>query len=650
MTHLINRYIKSRTIGIDNIVILISAYFLSLFLLTVFSVETGYYSLILIKVLFSVFIFLLIATISVIVRNRIRITISKHDYLALFLIVLFCLLTLYYFHEPFAGGRDDGVYANLGTYISKNFSYKIKDDIVRTYPGFLMVRNTLTSEFYLGYPAWIAVFINLFGIKNISFVNIPLIFIGVVALYFFSKEISTPKSAIIAITLLMTSYPFNWFTRKTFSENLLFMLFWLGALCLIKVYKNKNGIYFYIILVSIGTSLVTRVEGLFYLGALIIVLVLFNIKGYFRTIYLYIFLLLIIIPSIYYYIVIDPRYFTMIISKISGLLKILGINSTQSTLNQTSDIPAETSIIENKQTYFALYLLNQYNFYIFILSIPLALIHDFFRDNKKKAYTIVFTLLLLLPNFIFLIKPNINYDQPWFLRRYMPVILPFGIVMFSKLGSSIFKRTFFLILTCAVLIINMLNSSPILVFSEFHGAYKSTLNNLSQIITGRDLLIVDYGSTGHYKLAEPLYFQSGFNSVAALPFSLDQLFDKPGTQKIELYSSDSFQLQPQMLCKYNDVYILTSESGKVNFLSEIDASNLSRIKQFSITYKELIKTCELFRLTQNKTFEEMANINFDSALTFCKDIPDQIVTNSQLLSLYKVNETFVNLIKNKHCI
>jgi hypothetical protein len=640
--------LKKNKLSFEDIFIIISSFIISIFLISIFLTifNLFYFVKYIVLILIS---FFFITSIYLITLNKIKFNISRKDIYAVVVVAVFCAFSVLLFHEGFTGGRDDGVYANSALYLSKFNTFYIHEQNVSSYPGFIVTSKGIITQFYLGYPSWLAMLFSLFGPNILNYVNFPLLAIGLMSIYYICKKLVNWKIGILSVVLISTSYPFLWFTRSTFSENLSFMLTWFGILCLLKSFENHNKKYILLSLISINILLTVRVESI----PLVILLNCFLIWGYFKykmksSLFLLLTILgICLIPVIYYYTYLDPRYIGIFSSKLSSILSMFTGNHQSTALSDTI-VNTDRNIIEYQQPYFVFYLLQHYNIYFFILMIPLALIKTFFNKNKIIASSFLVIILLLSVNFFFLVKPSINFDQPWFLRRYMPVILPLGIMCFCIVISSLNKKAQMLIISI-IISFNIFIASPILTLKQNYNVLAEANDNLVPLMSPKDLLLVDYDSTGRYKLAEPLFFRYNINTVAANADTVNAMLGFKSNATVGLYDSTSFKIPSQYVCSFDNIYILTSSYEPNLFTRLIDKNKITDIKNLHYEYPVLLNTCELFRITKKATPEQMANVNIREAKAFCSQIPNEINAQSIDLKLKKLDSSIVQQIKSESC-
>jgi hypothetical protein len=195
--------------------------------------------------------------------------------------------------------------------------------------------------------------------------------------------------------------------------------------------------------------------------------------------------------------------------------------------------------------------------------------------DKPIRKTVFLIFLLILPQFIFLIKPSIAEYLPWYMRRFWPVFIPFTLLLFSLFLTNakfVFEkhRKYLLSLTTIVfLIIYLLQSGPILFFSEGKGLYSFEQRVASEF--DNDSLVIFWDRYHYENYGPPLYFLYGINVV----------FDRSPAFTPELYA--------MYLKDYDKVYIASSRGpggslahpyfndSDVEYIKSVEADNLTSI-------------------------------------------------------------------------
>lgn len=630
------------TMTITKTVIGLSTILLLNIWFTVMLLEFNLYSTLTVLLVYFASIIVVAIFVLLMITHNSQFDFTRNDLVAIGIVTLFCIFNIIYFHEAFRGGRDDGVYANTALSIANNNSLYIHNDLAISYPGFNKTPKGITMQFYPGYSVWIATIFKILGYQSIYLVNFPFLFFGLLLLYSLCKYLLNELFGIVAVILLSTTFPFLWFTREIFTENIFFFITGYLTLNIYFWFKTKDIKYFLLSALGIFVLSTVRVESL----PLIVMLFLICSKTLSKNIASFsvhwklltiLGISMLTIPTAYYYLAIDPRYSGEILHTISGLtnhLNLLHHNSTQITASKGN---VGNNIIQNYQYLFTYILLQNYNLYFFISFIPLALIKE--AVNKHKSKPILFLFLFLIPNFYYLFNPSINLDQPWFLRRFMSVIIPFSIICFCYCIYET-KKQYQILIVALLITINITLSSNILFLKEFSGVVNTLSTNIAPLFKPTDLVLVDYSNTGHYKIAEPLYFINHIHTAAVQESTLYNLLGKNITDTNNLYSGLSFTLSKKSICNFNSIYLITSVED--NQLKDIVKEKSIPVKTSRLTYNELEKTCELFRLSDNTTAESMAHVDLYQAKNYCSTIPKNVFSNNINLQVLKLDSSVVS--------
>src|SRR5260221_8045262 len=150
--------VKHYVLSIENIFFSTASIIVGIFLISVLLAEAHLFHLQNILLWYSIFGIACIVSVILYFQEKFTVSFSrdKHDVIAVILVISICAFNVFYFHESFAGGRDDGVYANTALYLVRHNSLYITQRIVATYPGFMETSHGVISQFYVGYPIWIA--------------------------------------------------------------------------------------------------------------------------------------------------------------------------------------------------------------------------------------------------------------------------------------------------------------------------------------------------------------------------------------------------------------------------------------------------------------------------------------------------------------
>jgi len=544
---------------------------------------------------------------------------ARSEVLALAFVLIFAVLTSVYFHDTFSGGRDDGLYTNHAVYLSQNHSLSV--DGYSNLPGLFSVDDSYTSIRYPGYVAWVALNCIIFGTAGVYVSNFLLIIIGLMSLYFIGKKIKNGKVGIITVIMLATAFPFIWFTRRTFSEILLFALIWFAILCFIEAHDRKQSRFWIPMFFACGLSLATRSEALpiIILLFVIFVFLVFREKEKLISKWGIVIFLITLVPFIYWSAAthVGQFWFNDTISQYKSIF----ISSSSS----VSVTPVEgVSTLRSHQAQFVFQMLSEYSLYWFILLIPLAFIGSFIKKDKKVFKYLFITLLIILPTFVYLIRPYITIDQPWFLRRYVFTILPFAFLCSSIFLFEVIKRKVTLsLVVIMIIILNLVVASPILAFSDNKGMLKN-MENLCGDLSAQDLILVDRYTLKNYMMADPMFFVYGKHALW-----LD------GDNSSVAYDEGYYQIRSAVnFSQFEHIYIITNPS-RSQYYSVIKNGKASMIYNQSVTYQYLEKTVDVIHIPGSPP--DQNDIAYNTIVPMIER-PSDIETDTTYVQVYEVYE------------
>jgi len=270
-------------------------------------------------------------------------------------------------------------------------------------------------------------FYNLFDFKGIEFANSFLLFFSVLIIYFLIKKVKNWKTGFFWLFFFLFNFYTIYFSRATYVENLQLLFVWFYVYLFVKGFLKKDFQYIAGAFIPLSLLITIRIEAFFYIIVYFFLVFCFlfrrqleiNIKKSIKYLIPFLFGLLIIINIFIF----DPSIFTTIIDTI----KIAG-PSAQLALGLPTDIPY------NQQIFIWITL-----FYMFTPAFLLALflgILNFFKENKKTKKLLLLIVILILPQFMFLIRPGIAFYLPWAMRRQWAVFIPFVFLLFVLFLSN----------------------------------------------------------------------------------------------------------------------------------------------------------------------------------------------------------------------
>lgn len=438
--------------------------------------------------------------------------------------------SLMYFAEPtIFSGRDQGSISEAAFELSRNggltFSNGASDVLVAAYgpgqalnfPGFFYEENgSLTTQFPLGYTSWLGAFTALFGIDGFRVANGILLALSLLSLYFLVRIFAGARYGAIAFALSAASFVPLWFAKFTLTENYALFLFLFTALNTVLFLRENRASFFLGAFLASLLLAVTRIEGLWTL-AVVLVLLFASKSGrdfakaqplIFRTI---------------------PLLFagTVLAINFAASIPFHTVIAKAFLKNFSSVTVADTASLGDSAGIFLA---------LWHLFLPYGLLFLFLSGfagivwlAATKRWEALIPALLALPMFIYFVDPNITHDHPWMLRRFLPVLWP--TLLFSSVVATAFllsekgakvaefpkagiKRGLVLAFFSVLLLLELPATVRTFAFAENRGLLGSTAE-LANLIGERDLLLIDRLATGdQYAIpAGPLRFLHGKQAV-----------------------------------------------------------------------------------------------------------------------------------------
>lgn len=484
------------------------------------------------------------------------------DFKIAFLIALAFASLVGYFSEPtIFSGRDQGSIAEAAFRLAQNrqlaFATPASESFFKVYgegtalnfPGFAYTKDgSLITQFPLGYIAWLAGFISLFGLYGTTVGNAILLFLFLFTLYNLLKIFVHQYYAFFGLALATLSFLPMWFAKFTLSENLSVFLFTFLAWNLILFLREGKSIYYTSALLTAGLFAFTRVEGFaFLIISLIILFCSKDARHLWKTrpwqsiilpggIFVFIFLRDFFI---------NLPYYKMITKALLKFLNQLGAGDI------TGDLTNTGSSFSLGATFFLYGLLILFALGFFGLLVFI----------KEKRYLPLLPAILALPTFIYFFDPNISLDHPWMLRRYLFSLFP--ALLFSAVVGLVLlfarEKNFPIVkpqgkhLLCVsliflgLIILQYPTWSAGIFFAENRTLLKQ-IENFSGGFSDKDLILIDRNTTGDgfTMLTGPAQFLYGKNAV---------------------YFFNPYDLASLDLAPFERVYLLVPEGDQARYVS-----------------------------------------------------------------------------------
>lgn len=452
----------------------------------------------------------------------------SHEFLIVTLAALAIATTMACVTTPtLFSGRDQGSYSAAAIHLVQHqklaFSTSASDAFFTlhgpgkalNFPGFdYTTDGSLTTQFPLGYIAWLASLFALFGLAGLTIANALTLALFLIAFYLLIRLFASRFYAIWGMIIATTSLPVVWFFKSTLSENLALTLFTLLALNLILALKEKSTFFATLSLALAGFFVFTRIEGIAFL---VITLVILAFSASHRALWKSKPVAYIILPTALFLLLFVRSLF--IDFPFYKTIAKAGLHKWQSLFESclAADCLADRST--SLWSIFWPYGLIP----IFLIgSISLVIL---FRSRHRLA---LIPFFLALPTFFYLFSPSISLDHPWMLRRFIFSLYPtmlfsaiMGIAVIQGFLTSryakhfLFKRHYYAsILLIAFLISQLPFAMRYVTFSENKGLLEQT-KTLAEHFSSTDLVLVDRLATGDAwaMLPEPLSLFGITNAV-----------------------------------------------------------------------------------------------------------------------------------------
>lgn len=636
-----------------------------------------------------------IAFLAWIFLKKTKINFERTDLIVFGAIIIFSLI-ISFFHHGIPSGRDDASYMSAAIMLTKTSSLSFNDQLTHAYSGFRNLEgNVFTSQFLPGYIVYLAVYFLFGGINAMLWANCLLLILFLSLIYCLVKDLANKKTALFSLLLLGTFYTTFWFPKRLNSENLFMVFFWLGILLFVEGLKNKKIASLFFSLYSLLFCIFIRAEALLYFliaiavllvilaskklrtsyfgekielgwnsivcaGITVISLIFFGeyLQKYNGLAYFYkqfydpwklfskVFLVLILVLAlcliIYYFL----RKYAFDFSKkmIDYLMNnsqriIFGIIVLGACLYEIA------LFLKGSNLAWSFYQI-QFNFkalgfYLILFYLAIILIGLYKKVFKKEELLLV---LLCLPSLLFLFRSQIAIDQPWFMRRFYPIFLPFIFILvsfvwfrFSNINSNLngFVKKAIIILIAG----NFLISLPIIFYRENYGM-DNELNKFSQNFKANDLVVMNPGWSWQ-KWAYALHYLYNVNVVPRRElFSKKEFLVEANKFENDLDNDDviiklktfldekSFETLRNLVKNYNNVYFINAKDDLIVYPYKND--NLELIKSFNFDYKSLSSDSLLIKYLKDKDIPNKKVVE-----RIYNTPPVMPVENILVLNLYK---------------
>ncbi|WP_458012098.1 hypothetical protein [Candidatus Solincola sp.] len=480
--------------------------------------------------------------------------------LVLIFIVIISALNFFFFHDTLFGTRDEGLYANDAIYLSRHGELP--------FPRF----KDFDTRLFLN-TVWNAEMYGLAGYTGLRLCNILPFTLALICIFLLARDLSGETWAgLFAIALISLSYPFLWYARRTANEVFFFSLFWIFVYYFYRCLRTKGSFKteFTIFLLIAPLVAFVRPEGLVVLavGALGALYLYFRFGRRNNSYPLILFILLFMVMALSLwggYEIMNTKY------NLGGFIK-----KTISNFQDASEptLISENAIFVHKPAYTTMAMIKFGVMPGLVLIFPFILLLFLDRENSSFA---VFLTLLILPFAYYYFEPNIYFDFPWFLRRFLTVIIPLSYVAFCVVIFKL-KKSQAMILAVTYLALTIYISVPVIFHQDYKGMV-TKLNDIASAIPSEEKVLVDRYALGDFGVDLPLSLVYDRDALQVTPWNPIS-YDKIGFEG-RLYFLTNFD---NFKNKYGE--------GKTLFDETVNIDRMEIVKEIDITTTFLQPTCE----------------------------------------------------------
>jgi len=439
---------------------------------------------------------LLIYSVIIAIKFRVKFSLLRFpkprlDKQSLFLVFLVILTVSLFFHpfECITLHRDAGILVNTGVSIAKNGTFVHHDSIIENMPASvrpvfyeiygttnevyglqfplhsLYITNAeigeVTPGFFPLYPVWVATFYSLFGLKGALYATPFFALLGVLSVYLLGKTLFDWRVGLISSFLLSTNFIQLFFARFPSSDILFQFLVTSGFFVFILFYKTNSDLLGVVSAFCFGSAFLTKLDSFLLFVPLLICGICFlfisgkklKVKAFFIP------LAFVSSACLIYVFKFAPAYVFPILSGV-----------------KQEEIIGEVGFIDKNN------LIANINRLVAYLSKPglvLALLGFMFAvfKNKKKVPLYLFLGTGLIYT-IFFIRNIHNFPiEPWCMRRYVGVVIPFLIICMGYMviflggfwSGSFSGKCVLVLLVCSLILFNVVTIGPLVPYVGFRG-------------------------------------------------------------------------------------------------------------------------------------------------------------------------------------
>lgn len=470
------------------------------------------------------FVFVCVGTIALLWKFRP----SREYALVGWLVFAFVFLLSFPSAPSVFSGRDQGSYAGAAIRLAEDhtllsYTPPVALEFFRRYgegkalnvPGFYYTQTgALTTQFPLGYIAWLAAFDRLFGIAGLSLANAATLFLSLVTFFLLLRRFLALPFALGGVAVLAFSFPILWIFNNTLSENLALTLFLLSVFHFTSFLNAPNRFSWWLTISSALFLFLTRIEGIIVIGMIgIVTLFHANVRTYLREhlfsslISAFVFAGVGIGMSVF----VSLPFYRSVAKAILSSSPLEGVSGS-------SGIPILSPFLHMMEIFWT---------YGMISAFAMAILGGVVIIMKQNILFLT-PLFLTLPLLLYLVHPFISADHPWLLRRLTfslwPTIVFLAACAIAHLQSVfsarypqkiLFRPALFSLFFSALLVLPALPAVvPRLFFSE-NQELLGDIETLSNRFSDSDIVLVDRMASGDPfgMIADPMSTLFGKNAI-----------------------------------------------------------------------------------------------------------------------------------------
>jgi len=456
---------------------------------------------------------------------RVPLGISRELLLASIASILVVIVFSFFTQPSVFTGRDQGSFSEAAARLAQNhqlkFSTPTSNEFFKlhesgralNFPGFYYTKSgAMITQFSLVYIAWLALFFAVFGTTGFIIANGLLLFTFFLSFYLVLRLFMKVTSAAPIMLLVATSFVFMWFSKFTLSENMALPLVWVTILSLMLFLKSQRKLHYLVFLSSVFLLCFTRIEGISFLIASIVIISLNKPAKEFvkENVAMRFFLpALILFAAFAANTYVDVYFYKEILKA----------------LLPTVTTPQATYLGEIKNNILPAYYTGKV-FYLYGLLgfFTISGISIIFKLWKKEFYKLV-PFFLTLPTYVYFFDSQISPDHPWMLRRFAFSLAPVAIFYTGLFLGRLFEtsaqekisghaKRIAMLIFAILLAMNLPAFLKYVTYTENAGLLQQT-KALSAKFSSNDLILIDQQASGDgwSMLSGPMNYLYGKNAV-----------------------------------------------------------------------------------------------------------------------------------------